>query len=402
MKTTSGQASRLHAAMPAPPNETDALIVGGGPAGLAAAIALRRQNIACVVVEARSPGIDKPCGEGLMPDSLACLASLGVATDISDGYAFRGIRFANPTHRVDALFPAAAGLGIRRPRLHLLLSERAAAEGARLLWNSHIKLPRESSLPDTSRPAASRMATINGQPIRFRWLIGADGHSSTVRRSAGLDALRKESLRFGFRTHYRIAPWSDLIEIHWGPSGQLYITPVAPDCVCVVFLTRDRACHRTAFLEDFPAIAQRLAGAAMLSPQQGAVSAARILRRVTSESVALIGDASGSADSITGEGLAMSFRQAHALASAIASGSLAPYRRAHAEIARLPHAMGALMLALDRWPALEARTLSALAASPILFRRLLAAHMGESSLASTAMRCGPHLGWNLMTARSPA
>jgi len=53
---------------------TDVLVVGGGPAGLSAAIALRQKGIDCVVVEALSPAIDKACGEGLMPDTLATLA----------------------------------------------------------------------------------------------------------------------------------------------------------------------------------------------------------------------------------------------------------------------------------------------------------------------------------------
>ena len=203
---------------------TDVLVVGGGPAGLAAAIALRQRGLACVVVEARSPAIDKACGEGLMPDSIDCLASLGVQLAESDGYAFRGIRFANPTHQVGASFPSGAGIGIRRPHLHAKLAARAQEAGAQLLWNSHIQLPAQ--LPAS---AGDRSAKVNGQPLSFRWLVGADGEGSLVRRWANLHPLRKESLRYGFRTHYRVAPWSDFVEIHWGCAGQLYITPVAPD-----------------------------------------------------------------------------------------------------------------------------------------------------------------------------
>src|ERR1035437_5187688 len=83
-------------------DSTEALIVGGGPAGLAAAIALRQRGIDCTVVEARMPGIDKACGEGLMPDSREALAQLGVTLTESDGQVFRGIRFENSVHRVDA------------------------------------------------------------------------------------------------------------------------------------------------------------------------------------------------------------------------------------------------------------------------------------------------------------
>ena len=67
---------------------TEVLIVGGGPAGLAAAIALRQRGIDCTVVEACPAGIDKACGEGLMPDSRDTLARLGISLAAAIGYHF--------------------------------------------------------------------------------------------------------------------------------------------------------------------------------------------------------------------------------------------------------------------------------------------------------------------------
>lgn len=364
---------------------TDALIVGGGPAGLAAAIALRKRGVDCVVAEAMSPTIDKACGEGLMPDALTALQSLGVPITDDDGYPFHGIRFANAAHQVDALFPEGHGIGVRRVRLHQRLAEHAAAAGVNILWKSRIKL--------IDRHAAS----INGTQINFRWLIGADGQGSTVRRWAGLDQTQKRRLRYGFRRHYQVKPWSEFVEVHWGHGGQLYVTPVSPECVCVVFVTADLKRDRSDILAGFPEAARRLHDAPILSQQRGAVSATRKLYRVADETVALIGDASGSTDAITGEGLAMSFRQAYALAEAIQAGSLEPYRRAHERIGRLPHTMGSLMLTMDRWPALELRAMKALSSSPRLFRDLLSVHLGAKGLLEFAMLRGPELGWKLLT-----
>jgi flavin-dependent dehydrogenase len=391
-----------------PHNETEALIVGGGPAGLAAAIALRLRGIDCTVVEARAPGIDKACGEGLMPDSRAVLASLGVMLSDADGHFFRGIRFANASHTVESGFPAGQGLGVRRPHLHRLLAARAEALGARLLWESHVRLGASAPCADDRR-----VANIDHRPIHYRWLIGADGQASTVRRWAGLDGARKRSMRYGFRTHYRVDTASfDMVEIHWGRGGQLYLTPVAPDCVCVVYLSRDphilsRDPHigKRDVLAEFPEVARRLAGSnglEVVSQQRGAVSATCRLHRVATGDIALVGDASGSADSITGEGLAVSFRQALALADAISAGSLSGYERAHREIARLPHAMGSLMLTLDRWPRFEAHAMRALAGSPGLFRGLLDAHVGARSLAAVLLRRGPRLLWNLLAPSASA
>ena len=273
---------------------TDVLIVGGGPAGLATAIALRRRGIGCVVVEARAPGIDKPCGEGLMPDAVASLNSLGVNITLADGEAFRGIRFCNANHSVVAPFPGGIGIGVRRPLLHQALAARAEAVGAGLLWNSHVELPAQ---PANASGESNQTAIVNGEPLIFRWLVGADGQASSVRRWAGLERTRKESIRFGFRSHYRVAPSffkGDFVEVHWARSGQLYITPVAPGCVCVVFIARNGRRDRDDILAGFPEVADRLAGAEPISQQRGAVSATRKLYRVANGATALIGDASGS------------------------------------------------------------------------------------------------------------
>jgi flavin-dependent dehydrogenase len=380
----------------AQPATTEVLIVGGGPAGLAASIALRQRGIDCTVVEARPAGIEKACGEGLMPDSREVLAQLGVPLHQSDGHLFPGIRFENSAANVEARFSRDAGIGVRRPHLHALLSARAQQAGACLLWNTHIQLP-EAVAPDS---AGYRSALVGGRPMRFRWLIGADGQASSVRKWAGLDRTRSRSLRYGFRTHYRIDPATtrfDMVEVHWGRKGQLYLTPVAPDCVCAVYITRDPHCDRGNLLAEFPRIAKILQSAEIVTAQRGAVSASCKLHRVTTDFVALIGDASGSADAITGEGLAITFRQSLALADSIHSGSLSTYTQAHRQIGRLPHAMGELMLTLDRWPRLQVRAIRGLASSPLTFQDLLRAHMGEKRLATVLARRLPRFGWSLLT-----
>ena len=94
----------------------------------------------------------------------------------------------------------------------------------------------------------------------------------------------------------------------------------------------------------------------------------------------------------------MSFRQSQALADAIANQSLHEYESGHRRIARLPHAMGRLMLTMDRWPRLEARALSALSTNPELLADLLAIHVGLKSPLRFAITRGPKLGWNLARA----
>jgi flavin-dependent dehydrogenase len=97
---------------------------------------------------------------------------------------------------------------------------------------------------------------------------------------------------------------------------------------------------------------------------------------VTRGRIALVGDASGSVDAVTGEGLALAFRQASALAAALATGDISTYDAAHREIGRMPRLMARLLLLMDGRDGLRRRALRTLAAHPRTFSRLLAVHAG--------------------------
>jgi menaquinone-9 beta-reductase len=276
---------------------------------------------------------------------------------------------------------------VRRTKLHGLIADHARETGVAALWSSRARL------------LDSRSALVNGNKICFRYLIGADGQASSIRRWAGLGQVQRESIRFGFRQHYKIAPWSEYVEVHWGPAGQVYVTPIAPDIVSVVFMTRDQKLAHGDFLKAFPAVAERLRGIPTVSSIRGGISADRKLRQVANETVALIGDASGSPDAVTGEGLAVSFRQAASLANAIEQGNLELYRRDHQKIGWLPHTMSWLLVSTDRWPRIQDRAIETLSTHPNYFQQLLAVHVGAQSMKLFAIRQGIRIGWSFLMAR---
>jgi flavin-dependent dehydrogenase len=352
----------------------DVFVIGGGPAGLAAAIAARQRGFDVTVADCALPSPDKACGEGIMPDGLAAAAALGLNLTSAGGYRFRGIGFREGDISVHAEFPGGSGLGLRRTILHQMMMDRAADLGVRMQWG----------------------ARVDPGEIRARWIIGADGGQSQVRRWAGLDVCARDSRRYGFRRHYRIAPWGDHMEIHWGARCQIYLTPTAADELCVVVISRDPHLRLDDALPQFPDVMRRLAGAPLATPERGAVTATRRLRRVHSGNVALIGDASGSVDAVTGEGLCLLFQQAIALADALTAGDLSQYAVDHRRIGRRPEFMADLMLLLDRRHGLRRRVLSAMSARPSLFAGMLAHHVGELNPAQFLAN-GLALGWQILT-----
>jgi flavin-dependent dehydrogenase len=364
--------------------DTDVFVIGGGPAGLAVAIAARQRGFEVVVADGAIPPIDKPCGEGLMPDGISALADLGIEIPPEYSYDFRGIRFISSGLKVDASFPTGQGLGIRRTRLHSLMIDRAISAGVNLLWQTVVT----GLHPDG--------VWLGANLVRSRWIVGADGTHSRVRKWAGLDENTGYQQRFSFRRHYRVKPWTSCMELYWGNNCQLYVTPVADDEICVAAISRNPGLRLDVAIAGFPVVASRLEGLERTSPERGAVSATRRLRRVHRDRTALIGDASGSVDAITGEGLCLAFRQAILLSESFAAGCLKPYQAKHRKLARRPAAMSWLMLTLDGRDLLRRRVMEAFATEPRTFARMLALHVGAMPPLALA-GIGLSLGWDLLT-----
>jgi len=360
--------------------QPDVAIVGAGPAGLSCAIAAVNQGLQVEIIDAMQPGIDKACGEGLMPNSLAALVTLGfdLNRDLShiETALLRGIRFigdqASSTRAVtaEARFPAAPGRGVRRTALHQLLHDRAVTLGVRFHWGS--------SVQSISPVSGGHLVRTNRQTLRARYLVGADGHQSRIAKWAGLERSSTHSRRIGLRQHYTIAPWSDFVEVYWSNHGQAYVTPISAKEVCVAFVSNTRFPAPAEALQHFPALSHRLAQAQFSGTPRGSITLGRTRSRVTSGNIALIGDASGSVDAVTGEGMALCFRQAAALASALKADDLDAYQSAHRRIQRLPGLMSGSLLLMDRYPRLRSRILNTFQRNPPVFDRLLRVHIGHS------------------------
>ena len=302
-----------------------------------------------------------------MPDSLAALRELGVTIPSGLGFRFRGIRLTDGLSSVAADFPDGTGIGLRRTILHNLLVERATELGVSFLWGAK-----------RTRLEADGIV-IDGEMIKPQLIIGADGQNSRVRRDAGLNKTRRERRRFGFRRHYKLAPWSPYMELHWGKRCQAYITPVSDNEICIVLMSSDPKLRLDEGLAEFPDIEGRLSGAEVSSIETGAVTPSRQLEHVCRDGLALVGDASGSVDAITGEGMCLAFRQAVAVARAFRAGDVSSYERMHHALTRRARLMASLMLSLGDHHNFRTRALVSLSKHPDMFARLVSIHVGQSS-----------------------
>jgi len=345
-------------------------------------MALQQRGLRAVVADGMRPPIDKACGEGLMPASVSALEALGVHIPPERARRFVGVGFNENGRRGEGDFSNGYGLAIRRTVLHAEMVERAEQCGVAFRWGAPVTELRLDGI------------TAGTEHLRARWIVGADGSRSLVRGWAHLEHSSRYHPRYAFRRHYRIAPWSARMEVYWGPLGQAYVTPLGPEEVCVAVLSRHPRLRLDAALLAFPELRAKIADALPISVERGAVTSMHSLRRVWRDNVALVGDASGGVDAITGEGLGLSFRQADALATAIHHGDLRIYQQQHRRLAKVPSLTSRLLLLMDSHPSLRRRALRALT-DRNLFHRLLAVYTGPAS-ARDLLGAGMRLGLKLL------
>lgn len=371
----------------------DVVVVGAGPAGLVSALACADEGLSVLVLDRRSTPIDKACGEGLMPDAVSILAGLGVA--LPEHRPILGIRYVDDQHCAEGRFGGRPGAGVRRPALHRSLLDRAAEMGVEVRQRVRVTRLRRSG----GDGAATRWVLESDDgPLAPRWIIAADGLHSQMRVWSGLARPGRPPgpSRFGIRCHFRVAPWTDLVEVHWAEGTEAYVTPVASDEIGVAVLwTRAAGTSSTSssepsvfdrLLSSFGALAARLDGAETVSSARAAGPFRQRTAGVAAGNLALVGDASGYVDAITGEGMALAFHQAVELGTCLAAGDLSPYPAAHRRRGRVPNLFTEATLGLSRHPGLRGRALGALEAEPALFDRILSVHVGDARLRALASR----------------
>lgn len=336
----------------------DLLVAGGGPAGLVTAAHAARAGLEVVVVEHRRGPIDKACGEGLMPHSLAHLDRLGVALE---GRAFYGIRYLDGRRTAEARFAGGPGRGVRRTMLHDALSKAVADAGVQVVHGEVGEVTQDAN-------------SVSAAGFRARYLAAADGLHSPIRRALGLSAPEPQHRRWGIRRHVEIAPWSDCVEVHWGRDTEAYITPVNDDCVGVAILKSTRGGFEE-HLRQFPALMDRLHGLPHGQDRAAGPLRQKVHHR-TAGRVLLVGDAAGYVDALTGEGMGLAFGAAELLVNCIVTDSTADYDRRWRKLTRRYRCLTAGLLHATGIRPVRAAITPVAAALPAVFSAVVNA-LGE-------------------------
>jgi len=342
------------------------LIVGGGPAGLACARALSLRGLRPLLIERRCFPVDKVCGEGLMPCALPWLQQLGL--EELDGHPFWGIDYVHPRFRAGVDFAEGPGRVVRR----LELSSQLLSPAVEVLENTRLLGLRRQG--DHMEVETSRGL------FRARLVIGADGiHSKVSQLMSWQGQPWAWPRRWGWRQHVLAPPWNRRVEVHFARGCEAYVSPAGPDRVGVAVLS-PKGLRRQHWLEAFPELRERLAGAAPASELSGHGPLCRFPRRLHEPGVLLLGDAAGYLDACTGEGLSLALQQALWVARQWEPGAgltvLPGYAGFHRRLTRPYKVLTAGVLVLSSQDWLLRAALKGLRQRPDLMQRLLSANQG--------------------------
>ena len=336
----------------------DVVVVGGGPAGAATAILLRRQGHAVTLLEKGHLPRPKPCGESLSPEAAPLLQELGVLDELLDGLHGTMAGFAIYPYGADPFYGTYAArsggnahrtAGLSIPRLRLDPALLGAARDAGVTVREGWAVQSVGTCDGAGRAVGGRDAA--GQPfsIRTPLVIGADGVHSTVARRLGLARPSSRLRQVAIVTHMRgVQGLGAYGEMHVAPGGYCGVAPLRDGLANVAIVVpapqprassaRGRAGgpgrvgttegsrdlpargmldadgglegYFRAHLAQYPHLAERLRDATIVAGPWATSGLACGVRRRVDDGLLLVGDAGGYYDPFTGEGIYRGLRGA--------------------------------------------------------------------------------------------
>jgi menaquinone-9 beta-reductase len=318
-------------------SQVDALVIGGGPAGLSAAMHLARQGARVLLCEAKRYPHDKMCGEFLSPECEGLLRENGfgeVAVGLKPAQIHTARLTAPDGSQWQASLPGMA-LGVSRRLLDAALADRARAAGAAIWEGTSIQSVkgdlRSGFTAQTSGDAACS--------IDARLVIGAQGKRSALDRALDRRFLRKRQPYMALKAHFEGPAIPGRIELHGFAGGYCGLSEIEDGRLVACLLVHEQVFQQAGGrgpdgVENFiqwmqaqnPNLRAWFAQARRVHPRWISISQICFTPKpVIEQDVLMAGDAAGLITPLAGNGISMALeggRLAAGLGGAFLAGDL--------------------------------------------------------------------------------
>lgn len=311
--------------------EAEALVIGGGLAGLTMACALGAANIPTISLDRDGPDHQRNPGFDIRTTAIAfgskrILEGIGVWPHVAqDAEPILEIRVADDHAPV---FVHYNHRDIGTDPLGWIIDNAAIRRG---LFQRILQLPAVTHLAPASvasieRTPADIVVTLqDGRQFRTRLLIGADGRGSLARRSADIEVMTwtyQQSAIVCTITHDR--PHNGVAIEHFLPGGPFAVLPMTENRSSIVWSERSErvpmflALLDSAFITELQhRIGGHLGAIQVIGGRASYPLSIMLAHRQTDHRLALIGEAAHAIHPVAGQGLNMGLRDVAALAEVI-------------------------------------------------------------------------------------
>jgi menaquinone-9 beta-reductase len=321
----------------------DALIIGAGPAGSAAAILLARAGFSVALVEKQAFPRRKVCGECIAASNLPLLQALGIgaALDARAGPELRQVALLHGTRAVLAALPAARdsrhawGRALGRETLDMLLLEQARSAGAQVLQPCSAQAFK--GVPGAWTCEIRALEATHSSVLHARLAIAANGSWEPLpadHPGAGRPHRRSDLLAFkaNFRGAAIDAGVLPVLALDGGYGGMVLAGDGLATVACCVRRDRLAGLRRAApgaragdvieawLMRECSGARRALRTAARVGPWLAAGPLDPGIRTGTAAEPFRIGNAAGEAHPILGEGMSMALQSAGLLCARLIGG----------------------------------------------------------------------------------
>lgn len=222
--------------------DSDVLIIGGGLAGLTAAIHLSQKNLKVILIEKSSYPRHKVCGEYISNEILPYLKWLGADVSVLNPTNISKFEFTTNSGKAAVTKLPLGGFGISRYTLDDFLYQKAVSAQCTII---------KENVTNVSFTDDVFTVSTSNQTVTTTIVLGAFGKRSNVDQVLDRNFFHKKSPWLAVKAHYSGDLDNDLVALHNFKGGYCGVSKVENDIINICYLADYATFKRYKNIEDY-------------------------------------------------------------------------------------------------------------------------------------------------------